>query len=168
MYLIVMIHPELEDMAYVHKALDHNVNTTFLLHGIIDSGGGGQPIAEVIDSLFQRHPNVYFSVDAALMLGYSLMDSCMYDKKQFLANLQSVPAYNSILGSSLAFWKPVIDAHPMRMMWGTDFYYWWHYEPEVIHEVARFARDFIAQLDLNVQERFAYINAIEMLNITLK
>ena len=164
--LIVMIHPELADMEDVHTALAHNPNTIFLLHGIIDSGDGGQPIADILDSLFERHPNVYFSVDAALMLGYSLMDSCMYDKEQFLANLQSQPSYDAILASSIAFWKPVIDAHPMRMMWGTDFYYWWHYDPDVIHEVARFGRDFIAQLNPEAQEMFAYRNAVEMLNIT--
>jgi hypothetical protein len=52
------------------------------------------------------------------------------------------------------------------MMWGTDFYYWWHYDPDVIHEVARFGRDFIAQLNPEAQEMFAYRNAVEMLNIT--
>ena len=165
--LVVMIHPELTDMEDVHKALNHNSDTTFLLHGIINSGDGGQPITGVLGSLFERHQNVYFSVDAALMLGYSLMDSCMYDKEQFLANLQSEPSYHTMLASSVAFWKPVIDAYPERMMWGTDLYYWWHYDPDVIHEIARFGRDFITHLNPDVQERFAYRNAVKMLNITL-
>jgi len=37
---------------------------------------------------------------------------------------------------AMAFWQPVIEAHPTRMMWGTDLYYWWHYEPDVINMIA--------------------------------
>ena len=52
------------------------------------------------------------------------------------------------------------------MMWGSDLAYGWHYEPDVIHEIAKFGRDFTAGLDPEVQERFAYRNAVEMLAFT--
>ena len=51
--LIMMIHPELDDIEDLHHALDHNPNTIFLIHGIIDSGGGGRPIKKHLDLLFQ-------------------------------------------------------------------------------------------------------------------
>ncbi len=73
--------------------------------------------------------------------------------------------YYRLLASALVFWKPIIEADPTRMMWGSDLFYWWHYEPDVIHEIAKFGRDFISGLDPEVQERFAYGNAVEMLNL---
>ena len=145
--LIMMICPELVDLEDLRHALDHNTNTTFLLHCIINSGSGGQPIGEHLDALFREHKNVYFSVDAALMLGYSLFDYCMMDKNQFMGNLSSELFYRELLASSLVFWKLVIEAHPTRIMWGTDIAYWWHYEPDVIHVIAQFGRDFISNLD---------------------
>ncbi|MCL0100106.1 hypothetical protein M1O55_04490 [Dehalococcoidia bacterium] len=166
--LILMIHPELVDIDDLHRALDHNPNTIFLLHGLIDSGAGGEPIAEHLEDLFMKHQNAYFSVDAALMLGYSLMDSCIHNKEQFMANLRSELFYYRLLASSLAFWKPVIEAHPTRMMWGSDLYYWWHYEPDVLHVIAQFGRDFISNLNTEVQEGFAYRNALQMLNTASK
>ena len=54
------------------------------------------------------------------------------------------------------------------MMWGTDLYYWWHYEPDVINMIAQFGRDFISNLDDHAQERFAYRNALEMLSTASK
>ena len=35
--LIVMIHPELSDIEDVHRALTHNPNTIFLLHGLVNN-----------------------------------------------------------------------------------------------------------------------------------
>ena len=75
------------------------------------------------------------------------------------------PVNKKLLSDSVDLWKPVVEAYPTRMMWGIDLYYWWHYEPDVLHEIVEFGRDFITQLDPNVQERFAYRNALEMLNI---
>jgi hypothetical protein len=158
-----MIHPESSDMEDVQEALRHNRDTTFLIHGIIDSGAPEPAIAGHLAALFNQNPNVYFSVDAALMLGSSIMDACMYTEEQFLSRMRSPELYRSLLADSVTLWKPVIDAYPTRMTWGTDLYYWWHYEPEVLHEIAEFGRAFIAQLTPEAQERFAYRNARDML-----
>ena len=94
------------------------------------------------------------------------MDACMYDKDQFMTTLGSDLLYKRLLSDSVVFWKPVIENHPSRIMWGTDLFYWWHYEADVIHEIVGFGRDFIAHLDPEVQEGFAYRNALDMLNIS--
>ena len=90
----------------------------------------------------------------------------MYDKDQFMTTLGSDLLYKRLLSDSVVFWKPVIENHPSRIMWGTDLFYWWHYEADVIHEIVGFGRDFIAYLDPEVQEGFAYRNALDMLNIS--
>ena len=73
--------------------------------------------------------------------------------------------YTKLLSDSVDFWKPVIEAHPSRMMWGSDLNYWWHYEPDVLHEIVAFGRRFIWHLDPTVQKRFAYRNVVEMLKL---
>ena len=98
------------------------------------------------------------------MEGYSLLDSRIENKKQFMKNLDSEQTYYLLLASALNFWKPIIEAYPNRMMWGTDLYYWWHFDPDVLHKIAQFGRDFISELDPEVQERFAYRNAVGLLN----
>ncbi|MCL0101926.1 hypothetical protein M1O29_02440 [Dehalococcoidia bacterium] len=161
--LIVMIHPQLENMGDLRSALSHNPRAIFLLHGLIDSGAKEQGISEALEEIFENHSNVYFSVDAALMLGYSLNDACIHDKKQFMANLKSDTLYTELLSDSVAFWKPAIEAYPSRMMWGTDLQYWWHYEPDVFHEIVEFGRHFISYLEPTTQEQFAYRNVVKML-----
>lgn len=165
--LIVMIHPELDDIEDLHRALAHNPNTIFLLHGLVNSVERA-PIAKELETLFREHSNVYYSVDAALMEGYSLGDDRIKDKEQFIANLRSKPMYYRILASALVFWKPIIEGYPTRMVWGTDPFYWWHFEPDVIHEVIRLGRDFIAGLEPEVQKNFAYRNAIELLGLPVE
>jgi len=80
-------------------------------------------------------------------------------KEVFLNNLHSKELYYRLLASSLHYWKPLIEAHPDRIMWGTDALWSWHFEQEVYSEVTWFARDFIGGLSLEVQEKFAYKNA---------
>ena len=164
--LILMIHPELGDIEDVRRALMHNPETIFLLHGLVNTFERA-PIAEQLETLFREHQNVYFSVDATLLAGYSLLDDRIRTKEQFLANLHSKRMYYRLLASSLVFWKPIIEAHPTRMMWGSDLAYWWHYEPDVIHEISQFGRDFTAGLNPEVREGFAYRNAVEMLGLSL-
>ena len=164
--LIIMIHPELSHLEDLRRAINHNPSTVLLLHGLVNTMERGE-IAEELATLFREHQNVYFSVDAALMEGYSLLNLEIRNKEQFLANLQSKGTYYRILASALEFWKPIIEAHPTRMMWGSDLLYWWHYEPDVVHEIAQYGRDFISGLDPEVQERFAYKNAVEMLGLSL-
>ena len=94
--LILMIHPELRDIEDVRRALIHNPDTTFLLHGLVNNFDRGR-IADVLGTLFREYENVYFSVDATLMAGYSLLDDRIRTKEQFLSNLLSREPYYRLL-----------------------------------------------------------------------
>ena len=162
--LIVMIHPELSNIEDLQLALMHNPKTIFLLHGLVNTS---EAIAEELDALFREHQNVYYSVDAQLIPEYDLHNAQVKNKEQFMANLHSQPMYYRLLASALVYFKPIIDAHPTRMMWGTDLIYSWNFGPDVIHELTQFSRDFIAGLAPEAQEMFAYKNAMEMLDLSL-
>jgi hypothetical protein len=162
--LIVMIHPELVNFEDLQLALAHNPETVFLLHGLVSTS---ESITEELDTLFRENQNVYYSVDASLIPEYGLQNAQVENKEQFMANLHSQPMYYRLLASALVYFKPIIDAHPTRLMWGTDLIYSWNYEADTMHELVRFGRDFIAGLDPEPQERFAYKNAVEMLGLSV-
>ena len=147
--LIIMIHPREIDLEDLDVALGYNPNTFLLLHG--DEG-----IEKIIPPLMEKHDNLYYSLDAGLMYPYSLPIDGM-TKEKFLNNVQSNGMYNRILASALHYWGPLIEAHPDRIMWGTDALSTWHFE--VYPELTQFARDFIGGLDPDAQEKFAYKNA---------
>jgi len=153
--LVVMIHPRESDLEDLHEALRHNSKTIFLLHS-------GEGIEKIIPPLLQEHDNLYYSIDAAIMENYNLGIAGM-TKENFLNNLQSNGMYYRILASALNHWKPLIEAYPDRIMWGTDAGWSWNFEQEVYSELTWFARDFIGGLSLEVQEKFAYKNAERML-----
>jgi len=151
--LIVMIHPKKSDLEDLDVALGYNPNTILLLHG--DEG-----IERIIPPLMEKHDNLYYSLDAGLMYPYSVPVDGM-TKEKFLNNLQSNEMYHRILASALHYWGPLIEAHPDRIMWGTDALSTWHIE--VYPELIGFARDFIGGLSPEIQEKYAYKNAERLL-----
>jgi len=154
--LVVMIHPRESDLDDLHDALQNNPETKILLHG--DEG-----IENIIPPLIQKYDNLYYSIDAGLMYPYSMTINEM-TKEEFLGNLYSDEMYDKILESALNNWKPLIEEYPNRIMWGTDALHTWHFDQEVYGGVVRFTRDFIEELDSEVQEKFAYKNAERMLS----
>ena len=57
--LIVMMHPDLNQKKDIEKALQNNPEVDFLLHGF--------QIENSITDLMDRYPNVYFSIDSAVL-----------------------------------------------------------------------------------------------------
>jgi len=154
--LVVMIHTRESDLDDLHEALRYNPKTKILLHG--DEGN-----EKIIPPLIEEHDNIYYSIDAGLMYPYSIPVDGM-TKEIFLENTHSNEMYYRILASALHYWKPLIEAHSDRIMWGTDALYSWHFDEDVYSEVTRFARDFTGGLSPKVQEKFAYLNAERMLS----
>jgi len=153
--LIVMIHPEVTNLEDLRGALAHNRKTLFLLHG--DEG-----VEKLIPTLFKEYDNLYYSLDAGLLYPYGIAMAGM-TKEEFMNNLHSNKMYYRLLASALHYWKPLIEAYPDRVMWGTDALYSWHFEHEVYSELTWFARDFIGGLSPEVQEGFGYKNAERLL-----
>jgi len=157
--LVVMIHPEVTNLEDIRAALQYNPKTIFLLHG-------GEGVEKLLPTLFEEYDNLYYSIDASLLEDYTLANDGM-TKEKFMNNLQSNGMYNMILASALQHWKPLIEAYPDRILWGTDALWSWHFEHEVYSEVTWFARDFIGGLSPDVQEKFAYKNAESLLESEL-
>lgn len=146
--LVVMIHPDLNQEANLEKAFQSNPDVTFLLHG--------HEIENSITALINKYPNVYFSIDSAVL--YHMNGVFMFGpREKFISRFKE--DFNSILNSRVNTWKRQIESYPDRFMWGSDRGVTWHFDEEISILFEEFARAFIGKLDKEVQEKFAYKNA---------
>lgn len=154
--LIVMFHPDGRQQTQVENAIKKNQNVKFLLHG---------PEAEgYITSLMDKYPNVYYSIDAVLARIPPAPAALMYmvsGKEEF--KLKFDQNFDLMLDESEKSWKAKIEKYPNRFMWGTDRGHLWTYDEDVSVLLEEFGRALIARLDPEVQEKFAYKNAENLL-----
>lgn len=155
--LIVQIHPDKGQVAAMERLLQKYPNVIFLVHLMKDDR------AE-IPRLLKKYPNMYYSLDAEIsyIFGYqTIQNNKGPTKETYINSLRS--NFDSQLKDVLADWKPVIEAHPDQLTWGSDRWFTWHFDPEVSGLIVEFGRAFIGHLDPTVQEKFAYKNAETML-----
>jgi len=155
--LIVMIHPAPDNQQAIKQIVQDNPNVIFLFHGG-DFAEGGDTEPWVLDIVY-KYPNSYYTLDANLF-------DILYDvnnEKEFLAEFRK--NYNTILNKDINKWKKNIEKYPDQFLWGTDRASKWHYDQEVGALLEEFSRSFIGQLDPAVQEKFAYKNAEELLQV---
>ena len=150
--LVVMMHPDMGQKGDIEKALQNNPGVNFLLHGFESE--------DYATDLMDKYPNLYFSIDSAVL--YPMMGLFMSGPKEtFISRFEQ--DFNSILNDKLNKWKGKIKRHPDRFMWGTDRGMKWHFDEEISVLFEEFARAFIARLDSEVQENYAYKNAEKLL-----
>ena len=150
--LVVMMHPDLNQKSDIEKVLQSNPDVNFLLHGF--------EIEDSITGLMDKYPNVYFSVDSAVL--YAMQGLFINGpREQFVSRFER--DFDIILNSKVNKWKTAIEKHPDRFMWGTDRGVKWHFDEEISVLFEEFARAFIGRLDPIVQEKYAYRNAERLL-----
>ncbi|MBI4043865.1 MAG: amidohydrolase family protein [Candidatus Diapherotrites archaeon] len=141
---IVMLHPTPENMDALENAIQLNPNVTFLLHG--------DNVEDQVIPLLEKHDNAYYSLDTSLVKIYGPSSAEEFNtalRKEFHERLNAV----------IEKWKPIIEAHPDKFMWGTDRLETWHFDQNFGGLLEEFSRSFIGSLDKEVQEKFAYKNA---------
>jgi len=149
--LIVMIHPGRNQKSNIGNVLQKNPNVNFLLHGF--------EIENDIVDLIDKYPNVYFSIDSAVL--YAMQGLFMGSKGQFVSRFEQ--EFDVNMNRAVNKWKSAVEKHPDRFMWGSDRGLRWHYDEDVSILFEEFGRAFIGKLDPSVQEKFAYENAEELI-----
>ncbi len=172
---LLEIYPVLREhslIAYFHlgegqkenfkRALQQNPDINFIFHGdqLILYDNGEQDLRN-IDEILSSHPNVYYTIDE--LYGDEWLIKPEVTKEQFLEHLEN---YEVLLNKDLGTWKAIIEKHPNQFMWGTDRsdQVLWSHDPEVGQALANYARAFIARLNPEVQEKFAYKNAEKLIS----
>ncbi len=163
--LQVMFHPAVGQSAGVKALIEKYPGTTFLIHMFPeDFDKDRQKYIE----LLKTHNNLYFSVDVDHMmfegqtgLLYKFEDESVENaKKKFIAEYDRTE--QQLLDSAFQRYKPLIEAVPDKVMWGTEGGTDYVYEPEVYDRMIKFTRLFIGKFKLEVQEKFAYKNALRV------
>ncbi|TSC79961.1 MAG: amidase [Candidatus Peregrinibacteria bacterium Gr01-1014_25] len=151
--LLVYFHPGEGHRKNFERVLAAEPDLTFIVHG--------EEIEGDIGALMEKYPNIYFTADD-ILVSYLFPLYVGKSKEAFVTALEK--DFASILAKAEKKWKPVIEAHPDRFLWGTDRGdAVWNYDPDIGRLLVRYARAFIGRLDPKVQEKFAYKNAEALL-----
>ncbi len=148
-------------LVYLHPGRGHEDNLERVLADFpeIDFIVHGEQIEAGIEDLMDGYPNVFFTVND--LYGDQYLLNTRETKQSFLAAFED---YKPLLEKDLETWKPVIERHPDRFMWGTDRGdAVWTFDREVGRQLVDYGRAFIGRLDVSVQEKFAYKNAESLL-----
>lgn len=162
----LMIHTKGAETAAFGEIAETYPDVTFLLHAFRMDADQYQN--EIIELLTQ-HDNVYFSIDADHMLFDTTGDFPvgLLFKYEDLPVSEAVEQFkdqyaalhDQLLADAVTSYKPIVDAAPRKVMWGTESYPAYNYHPDVYKRIINFSRQFIAQLEAEDQEKFAYKNA---------
>jgi predicted TIM-barrel fold metal-dependent hydrolase len=166
---VAMIHPRdderPEDPAQLEEIIKTYPNVTFLFHG----GSHRKPL---ILPLMDKYPNVYFTYDVIYMIigaGHKCGVRRMLNTRdtnypravqQLLENVERC-GIDDIIEQALegsALW---FQRHPDRIVWGTDLHRWM-WKESASDKFIEIGRHFIARLPAEVQEDYAYKNALRV------
>lgn len=160
----VMFHPNDAEYDEVEDLLKRYPDTVFLIHMFRTDMMADR--AKYID-LLRRYDNLYFSIDADhMMFSTNLKTGLLYAyefktvpeaKRLFLSDYAGEKEV--LLAKAVQDYRPLIEAAPDKVMWGTEMGRAYTFEPEVYDKIIEFSRLFIGQLKPEHQEAFAYKNA---------
>lgn len=163
--LAVMFHPAVGQSAGVKALIEKYPGTTFLIHMFPEDFDKDRQ--KYVD-LLKTHENLYFSVDVDHMM-FDGNTGLLYkyeDLPVAQAKTKFIVDYNKneqiLLTSALNRYKPLIEAVPDKVMWGTEGGTDYVYEAEVYDLMIKFTRLFIGKLNLDYQEKLAYKNALRV------
>jgi len=167
--VIVMIHPKdipkSQHLKPLSRAIELNPDVKFLMHGCNDAGF--DCYTSDITKILENYPNAYYSLDTHIFSptrGAPYMyDDSIHNKEQFISKFRQT--FVQDVDKNLVVWKEMIEKYPDQVMWGMDRAYPWHFNEEVGGLLVEYSRAFIGGLDPEVQEKYAYKNAEQMLSV---
>lgn len=165
--LMLMIHPKVGQLDQVSTVLADYPNVVVLMHMyrqdfVVDR--------EPLLTLMEEHPKLYFSIDAdhlmfdangspypiGLLFKYqdmSVRQASIRFKNRYAA------LHDTLLVDAVNDYRPLIEAYPNRVMWGTESYPKYNYNGAVYRRTINFSREFIGSFDASVQSKLGYKNA---------
>ncbi len=160
-----MFHPVASKIDDVEKIIEAYPDTIFLVHMFRED------LSKSMDRLIkilQDHDNIYYSIDAAHIIHANNMD-IIYDldstNKQESIN-DFISSYDnnekSMINEAIKAYKPLVDAAPDKVMWGTEIGPEYAFDPEVFDRAIKISRFVIAGFDKEHQEAVGYKNALRV------
>ena len=138
-----------ENMA---RALERFPDITFIVHADF--------VRPHIDGLMDDYPNIYFTFND--IFEEIIPQFRFGDKEDFISAMRA--DWDQLLENAVDMYRPMIEDHPDRYMWGTDRAdIAWNYDEDIGQLLAEFGRAFIGRFDPEIQEMIAYKNAEELI-----
>lgn len=130
------------------RALARFPDVTFIVHG-----DGVRPF---IDGLMDDYPNIYFTFNNIFQ---NMVPVFRFGTKaDFISGMTE--DWDGLPEAALEEFRPLIEDHPDRYVWGTDRGdIVWGYDEEVGQLLTEYARAFIGNFDPETQDLIAYNNA---------
>ena len=162
-----MFHPVASKIDDVEKIVEAYPDTTFLIHMYREDLD--KSMAKLI-KILQEHDNLYFSIDAAhILFVNSLGGDLVYvydsENKQLSIN-KFVSTFDSkektMTADAIKAYKPLVDAVPDKVMWGTEIGPEYAFDPQVFDRAVKISRFVIAGFDKEHQEEVGYKNALRV------
>ncbi|MBI4149186.1 amidohydrolase family protein, partial [Candidatus Woesearchaeota archaeon] len=160
-----MFHPVAAKIDDVQKIVEAYPGTTFLIHMYREDLA--KSVAALI-KILKEHDNLYFSMDAAHILFVNGNDIIYaYDSRDKESSISRfVSTYDSkeqsIINSAISAYKPLVDAVPDKIMWGTEIGPEYAFDPEVFDRAIKISRFVIAGFDEEDREAVGYKNALRV------
>ncbi|MBI4158894.1 hypothetical protein HY500_01395 [Candidatus Woesearchaeota archaeon] len=160
-----MFHPVASKIDDVEKIVESYPDTVFLIHMYREDLTKSR--AKLI-KILEEHDNLYFSMDAAHILHVDERDIIYdYDSSNKILSINKfVSTYNnkekSIIDNAVNAYKPIVDAVPDKVMWGTEIGPEYAFDPEVFDRAVKISRFVIAGFELEDQEAVGYKNALRV------
>ncbi len=160
-----MFHPVASKIDDVEKIAKAYPDTIFLIHMYREDLANSK---SKLIKILQENNNIYFSMDAAHILFVDERDIIYeYDSinkqssiKKFVATVDSEEQL--IIDDAIKSYKPLIDAAPDKIMWGTEIGPEYAFDPEVFDRAIKISRFVIAGFDEEQQEAVGYKNALRV------
>src|SRR3989344_4239621 len=160
-----MFHPVAAKIDDVEKIVEAYPDTVFLIHMYREDLD--KSTSKLI-KILQEHDNLYFSMDAAHIIHNNNMD-IIYDydspNKQSSIN-KLVSTFDSkektMTISAIQAYKPLVDAAPDKVMWGTEIGPEYAFDPKVFDRAVKISRFVIAGFDEEDREAIGYKNALRV------
>lgn len=162
-----MFHPVATKIDDVEKIVEAYPDTTFLVHMYREDLA--KSMSKLI-KIMQEHDNLYFSMDAAhILFVNSLGGDLVYvydstDKQssinKFISTFDSKE--KSMINDAIKAYKPLVDAVPDKVMWGTEIGPEYAFDPKVFDRAVKASRFVIAGFDEEDREAVGYKNALRI------
>src|SRR3989338_4123492 len=160
-----MFHPVANKIGDVEKIIETYPDTIFLIHMYREDLDKSK---STLIKMLKEHDNLYYSIDAAHIL-FVNGDDIIYkydsaDKESSISKFVSAvdSKENSIINDGIDAYKPLVDAVPDKVMWGTEIGPEYAFDPKVFDRAIKISRFVIAGFDEEHQEAVGYKNALRV------
>lgn len=160
----VMFHPVASKISDVEKIVEAYPNIIFLMHMYREDLEKSKP--ELIDML-KEHDNLYFSIDAAHIIHIDRDVIYDFDSPNKESSIERFVSYydsneKTITDNAIKAYKPLVDAAPDKIMWGTEIGPEYAFDPTVFDRAIKASRFVIAGFKTEDQEAVGYKNALRV------